>query len=374
MRSTVEVQSGGKAHAPLPGRWAGAARGRRSGRSLRTGLRVKGLIPSAGATICQRSAPTASQVVVSVDEAGYGHVGGIQRCGSIASCPVCAPIIRGQRAAEIDEGVRAQLRKGGRVAMVTATFQHSRNDSLAQSFGDVLDCWSSMWSGGGSQELRAALGMGGQIRVVEATYGEANGWHPHIHALLFLDGSTSVRSVSSRLKQAWASTVERRSGRQVHDVIGLDVSEVTESNDVARYLSKVEGGWGPGCELARADSKKSDGRFTPWEILEAAVDGEAWALRRWIEWEHATYGRRIIQWTPGLRAELGLGRERSDEECSVEEVTGRVVHQVIYTAEVWNLAVDTGREWVLIAQAEQQAVDLGLVRAPVLQVLVELPP
>ena len=80
--------------------------------------------------------------------------------------------------------------------------------------------------------------------------------------------------------------------------------------------------------MARADLKTGRlGGRTPQEILTDALDGgEAKDVRLWKEYEQATFGRKLITWTPGLRKKLiGQVDEVEDQELAEAEVGGEVM-------------------------------------------------
>lgn len=138
---------------------------------------------------------------------------GLVTCGSVWSCPRCSAVIAHTRAEEIAAAVRECQRRGGDVYLLTLTMRHTRRDSLAELWDGLSSGWRSAfgsrtWTG---QKARTAIrngsainisqvvgdaerfGIAGLTRVVEATYGSptagGNGWHLHIHALVFVAGS-----------------------------------------------------------------------------------------------------------------------------------------------------------------------------------------
>jgi len=134
---------------------------------------------------------------------------GLMTCGSVWSCPRCSAVIAHTRAAEIAAAVRECHRQGGSVYLLTLTMRHTSKDRLALLWDGLSAGWRSAfgsrkWTGqrarmveraGKSTLLKGHLGdaelfdVAGMTRVVEATYGApmrgGNGWHLHIHALVF---------------------------------------------------------------------------------------------------------------------------------------------------------------------------------------------
>lgn len=306
--------------------------------------------------------PAGSDVRLALDGAGIAHVGGITRCGSPWSCPLCAPMVREHRAGELDVVLSHHLEMGGGAEFVTVTLPHKPGDSLKSLLETVRKGWTSVvatpaWAGRKNSKtglvdpgLKANLGILGQVKAVEITYG-ANGWHPHAHVLVVTRRPLTDHQraeFEDHVYDRWASFVVKAGFARPSRAHGVDVRPVLarESDggaSLARYLCKVEGGWGAGLELARADVKR--GRKTsetPWEILERAMtDGDAAALELWHEYEQATRGCRALVWSPGLRATLGAGQEITDEEAATDE-PDEVVTEVLVPGEVWVAVVDAG--------------------------------
>lgn len=239
---------------------------------------------------------------VAIANGGQSHASALIRCGSVWACPVCAPKVRSERAKDIAAAVEAWLGLGNQVWMVTATVPHSRGESLATVLDRVQGVWSDTWSGRAAKQLREDLGIVGQIRAMEITTG-SNGWHPHIHGLVFtkalkFDPVTIIKRIQSR----WEAL---GMGSQWQVGVSCDVRQI-ESHGIGQYLGKIEYQWGAGQELARQDLKHRGG-LSPAGLLELASCGESIPFARWIEYERTVAGidgkrRQAIVWSRGLRA------------------------------------------------------------------------
>ncbi len=126
---------------------------------------------------------------------------------------------------------------------------------------------------------------------------------------------------------------------------------------MASYLTKVDGGWGAGLELARSDVKRSAGGFNPWQILgELLETGESCWAARWREYEAATFARRAIVWSPGLRARLlGDEKEQADEELAAAEGADLTLWRVLVERLRWNEAVRSGEVALVLDDVEAAA-------------------
>ncbi|MFC8366208.1 hypothetical protein ACFUIY_40880 [Streptomyces griseorubiginosus] len=329
----------------------------------------------------------ASGVIVAQTAAGTSVVLGLMRCGRIWLCPVCAATIRHKRAEEITEGVVEWIKRGGSAYLVTFTARHASRDQLS----DLMDALQGTrktpdtkrkpgayqrlitggsWAGRpdrGVDGIRDHIGYVGMIRATEVTVGQANGWHPHIHAIVFVGGRTVGERAEKRVvatfeptegqfamwEDHWRATWTRAlqqinpkfrptddcdradcpCGGVGHGVDFKRLHNERDANDLAEYIAKTQDGKAPALELARADLKDAaHGNVTPFELLGRIGDltggvpeGEAagvgsleWNLAKWHEYERATKGRRAIEWTRYLRQILGIeGGDTEDDDLDL---------------------------------------------------------
>lgn len=237
---------------------------------------------------------------------GTAHLSGVQSCGNLASCPVCGPRIRHERALEIQTAGRRHTEEGGGLLFATFTVPHDRGMGLAGTWDLIRDGFSGMLSGRARAELRDRFGVQGFIRATEVTHGGA-GWHPHLHVLLFVDAQWTdtdrVVDLWRWLHERWARAVVRNGGRPPSLTRGVQVIPCRADNDaLGTYLAKIA------TETARADSKVGRaGSRTPMQILaDHAEHHQDRDLELFREWMRAARGRRLIEWSRGLRGALGL--------------------------------------------------------------------
>lgn len=269
---------------------------------------------------CARTPHSLGTVELGVSENGTG-IRGVQRCASIHVCPLCQPKIRAGRAGEIREAARVWVEGGGDLLFLTATVPHDQGDDLDALWRSVSGVWSSIWRHRRWKSLCAQLGLEGYTRTIETNHG-GNGWHPHVHALLFLERPLSrrearlVRGVFSAL---WCEAVEREGWRRPSGQHGVRVDQVDKLDALAAYLGKID------AELARADLKEGrDGSRSPLALLAAAIGGDAQALALWTEFERASKGKLAMTWSRGLKRRLGV-EEVTDQELAEAEVEFQTV-------------------------------------------------
>lgn len=260
--------------------------------------------------------------------AGYA---GLERCSSIWACPHCSAVIRAGRAAEIEQAVTAHQATGGSVVFFTGTVRHHAGDQLEDTLGQVLDSWSRLRRNKGWRLMKKKYAIAHYIRAIEVTRSEKNGWHPHCHALLFLDGDISEENLGqlkADLFHYWSSAVEALGGKRPTEK-GLDLQQCDKDGKVlARYVGKIQEKkkWTAGAEMARFDAKSGRGEsISPFELLDD--DSSISPGRRavlWREYYAATKGRRAITWSRGLKKLYEIG-EKTDEEIQDEAASTTLV-------------------------------------------------
>lgn len=294
---------------------------------------------------------------MSVGELLTAQVSGIQRCGSPWACPMCAPVVRARRAGEIDIGLGGHLAREGGGAFVSMTLRHTVADALKPRLDVVSEAQHSCLTGKRWNRLRRELGVIGSIRAVEITDGR-NGWHPHVH-IVFVTRSpltdVQVEELRRFLLDRWSLIVQRKGFGTLNGTHGVDVRPLTREG-VGEYLGKVDT-WSVGAELTSMTkgSRSSSGRTPYGLLLEAVETGESRLIARWCEYERATFGKRAIVWSPGLRDALGVEDERSDEELAAAEGLDVELLRYLVQAAHWRADVRAGRHGELLDEIEADA-------------------
>ncbi len=299
---------------------------------------------------------TSGAVSIDVGRSLVAHVSGVHRCGSPWACPVCAPVIRQRRAGEIDQALSLHLAAGGGAEFVTLTARHHRADSLSSRLDVVAEALKLTLSGSPWARRRSALGFLGAIRTTEVTWGEANGWHPHCHALFLFDRPLSKAErvdLEEWLFGRWGGVCKRKGLGSITRANGVDVRAVHGAGELGDYLTKVEGGWSAGAELSRTDLKT----HAPIALLrELVATGDRIWLGRWLEYERATFDKRAIRWTPGLRGRLlGVEAEASNTELAASEGADLALLRAIVGRDVWHGHLRDGTTGELLTELEQCA-------------------
>lgn len=261
-------------------------------------------------------APSVS-VVQRGGEGGVSSYRGTCLCGSVWVCPVCSAKITEARREDLDEATETWKGRGGHLGLLSLTFPHCAHDELSQilpRFTKALQRFSM------SRQFRRiwgpAVGLVHRVRATEFTVGP-NGWHPHVHILLFLDKplDSDGGSSSGSLIKAWQSACVRSGLRSPSEVYGVDLRD-------GSYAADYVGKWGISHELAKANVKRGRGdNRTPWDLLRSVLEsGNITDALPFVHYALATKGTRQLCWSKGARADLGLAEEVSDEDLMTDNI------------------------------------------------------
>jgi len=252
-------------------------------------------------------------IVVGVDRGAY--TAGVETCGSVWACPVCAGKVAERRRADIEAVMKAHRAAGGDIWMMTLTVPHNEFQAAGMLRKVVSKAWTKMVSGNPWKRKRAQFGLD-FIKALEATRG-ASGWHPHMHIALLTDSLTTAEKIHLKawLFHRW-SVIVRRLGLLAPSRRAFDFQKAENVNAVGDYIGK----WGADCELAKATTKisKKGGR-SPWQLLADAGEGDTKALFLFREYAHAFKGARHLTWSRGLRERYLEEPELSDVELAMQD-------------------------------------------------------
>lgn len=312
------------------------------------------LLPESRLRVCYRHRVKKSDFV-RVYRRGEGekvstYYKGLQVCGSVWSCPVCAAKIVERKRLELVAAMKAHRAAGGGVMLLTLTVPHTREEEAFEVTDRLLEAFRKF--GQGRQPWTASTpGYVGSVRALEVTHG-INGWHPHLHVLVFTTAPlTDVQRhmLADFLYGRWDAVAQRVGFTSLHRFHGLRLDDGSQAGN---YATK----WGFAEELTKANVKegrREDSR-TPWALLaDYALNGDRAAGGLFIEFVQAFKGKSQLHWSRGLRKHFDLDAEKTDEQIATETVESEDV-----------LAARIGpADWSLIRRHELRGLVLELLRA-----------
>jgi hypothetical protein len=243
---------------------------------------------------------------------------------------------------EVSKGISQAHNMGWESLLVTLTFPHSRNDNLKELLRKQSLASKLFKERAAYKRMRKVYGIKGTIRALETTHSNANGWHPHLHELWFVERGFSIARLRQQLHQAWSKACVDA---------GLECPNLTNGVDVragdfaADYVSK----WGMDYEIAKAHIKKGKKGTSksPFQLLVDYEQGDMQAGALFREYAEAFKGKRQLVWSKGLKKLFGI-EQKSDKEVLDEQKEKAISKITIHRAD-WSAVVrHNAQAYVLI--------------------------
>ena len=250
------------------------------------------------------------------------HLSGVETCGSIWACPVCAARISETRRQEVRLAISKHWEQGGRVYMMAFTAPHHFGQDCKDLKDRISGSWKKLLAGDPWQRIKEQFGIEGYIRALEVTHGK-NGWHPHLHVLFFTETSLTEleeRDLEGRLFERWDRIVNRESGLNCNRAVFR--LELCSTPDAAGdYVAK----WGADSELTKLHTKdaKGGGR-SPWQLLKLAKDGGHRSAYLFRQFYQAFKGARQLTWSKDLKKRFSID-DLTDHEITADDTHDRKI-------------------------------------------------
>jgi hypothetical protein len=205
--------------------------------------------------------------------AQYTH---LQTCGSIWLCAPCAARKAEERRRIMQRmnGKFIEGKDGGSIWMTTYTVSHHDYDALDELLDHFLAARKKMREGRQGMALRRDFDVVGTISVLEVTWSEENGWHPHVHELVYC----RTKGFDADGYEALARPAWKRAAAQEGLSMNMHGFEVRRTyGAVQDYVTKYghqpasEKVWGTESEMVKGHLKQSRAGLTPFAMLNQIV-------------------------------------------------------------------------------------------------------
>ncbi len=300
---------------------------------------------------CHRHVRTdgAMPVLRRLDAAG-ARLGSVKTCGSVWACPVCASKVAELRRRELAFAMQQHVATGGYAYLVTFTFPHYIGQTLEELMEPFTKARQSFQNSRKWKAVMEAAEKIGVVNSLEVTYGAGNGWHPHLHMLVFCkpgafaegeaDDQGRLNSPAiEHLRGEWVRLLEKRQlvdggNRQWASQYGLDVRG---GKKAAEYIAKWghDESWGMSSELTSSHAKTgmrdtwgAADHYTPFQLLAMAGSGDGHATCAFREFVRAFDGKRMLTWSKGLKGYFGIAEMDDDEAAQEQALPLNDEHQV----------------------------------------------
>lgn len=262
---------------------------------------------------------------------------GLMQCGSGWTCPVCTLKIAEKRRQELKSALAKQIKAGGKVQLLTLTFPHEFDMPLAELMEKFDKARQKFKNSRTYKRISAAAGRLGNVASLEVTYGR-NGWHPHLHELLFVE--RSIQGESEKLPERDGFTLLQGealelAGQWCKSLIACGLGSQGQISDMMEHALDLRGGewaaayitafgeeedWGMSSEVIGTGKDANTGNVTPFGLLRLSIKDEQIRVGgEWIDPAHkfkefadAFHGKRLLNWSRGLRAHFDMDEEAAN--------------------------------------------------------------
>jgi hypothetical protein len=289
-------------------------------------------------------------------EHGSISVSNLQTCGSVWDCPVCAARITELRRREVQKAFDAHKESGGFISLVTRTVPHTSLDSLLSMVKRFCFADNFLKKHRAYRKICTAYCIEGTIKTFEITVTYTNGWHLHVHEIIFhskesLQGdalSTNdayksfLKSFESAYYDIWADSAVKAGFSLPSKAHGL---QVQNGDFAAEYIAKwgVErtSTWGVDAEMTKQHIKDSMNGYTPFELIRLYRDTGDKRLEPLLrEYSDTMKGQRQLIWSKGLKDKFAI-KAATDAELS-RKLQDDAEHLGVVSPVQWECIVKSG--------------------------------
>ncbi len=272
---------------------------------------VRSLMPLSRQAKCHRLTRGCDISVLKNTEFNSVKFSGVQTCGSVWSCPICAAKISERRKIEVVSAIEQHLQNQGHLYFLTLTFRHTKEQSLAENLKKQAKALKYFRDSRPYKDIyKKHIGYLGLIRAKEVTWGMSNGWHPHTHEIIFAQNKKSFQSIKRILFPAWSKACVKAGLLPPSYARGLDIRGGDKAGD---YVNKF------GSELTKTHFKKAKGdRYSPFDLLRSYFyEDNKLHGAKFVEFAEHFQGSRQLYWTNGLKAKFYIN-DKNDQELAEE--------------------------------------------------------
>lgn len=298
--------------------------------------------------------------------AGYSNV---QLCSSKWICPICSEIAASAKKEELKQDLVLLEKNSFFAHMLTLTVPHSISDSLEDTLKKLGTAKSKMFKDGLSLENH------GHITSLEVKYSSENGWHPHLHLIVFTDKryeQEDIENVEKEIGLQWQKYCKSVGLREPSLKHGVDLKrgygdKKHNADELIDYVLKDE----LASEMTKSHTK--NGRYnkdsvTPFQLALLAEGDEEKSPFAILfrEYAKAIKGKNNSKKSPKLadllrelKQQLQKEEEKEEQGKGQDEELPILVYEL--TDQEWRLlCADHNAKGKLLVLIEQDILEHGV--------------
>jgi len=262
-------------------------------------------------------------------ESGKGHLWrrldgsstrltGVVTCGSVWTCPVCSARVAEHRREELERAMKFHCSAGGYVYLLTLTAPHEGDLALADFERLFTKALQRFKNSKAFKSFSKTYQRAGSVRSLEITWGAEHGFHIHTHDLVFAaPGLESDQRAIDALRGAWIAVLLKvgLAPQSKVEWMWKRALDLRGGQRAADYVNKFghDAKWGITAEVTRSHAKVGmrevcghKDHVTPFQMLAWAEKGDAEAASLFREFAAVFSGKRMLYWSPHLKAKMGI--------------------------------------------------------------------
>lgn len=247
--------------------------------------------------------------------------GGLKKCHSVFSCPVCSVNLALKRKEQVSTAISEAIKQKINVSMLTLTFSHNKWHKLKFLLDALSDSTIGFFRQMGVRNILKDLGLVGRITRLEDTWGANSGWHPHIHILLFTKKEVDEKRLEVLLEDYWINELQKNdlSGKKG---IALNVQNGLKAE---HYLAKLS------LEMTLSQYKKNPDRISGFGLLHKYLETrDSMYLNLFKERAYALKGKHFLSFSRGLAKQFGIVLKNDKDTSEEIEEQSELVLMLLY--------------------------------------------
>lgn len=279
-------------------------------------------------------------------------------CTSVWACPMCRFKILQKRKSEIIELSKAAQADGLFMGFLTLTMQHNKQvnaDEFRSDIKDLTEAWRYIMSIP-SLKKKIKECRFEYIRALDNRYNLVNGFHPHLHTVVFADTRENVEMIANMIIDYYqARFPEVLRVYQVYEPVYSDPDEKLE-----QYITKsgmAEEITDPGL------NKKSDSSIHPLDTLSLLLKGDygiyskEQCIQIYNDYIRATKRVRSITYSKGFKKRYGIV-DITDEEI-VRDTSDLTEKLMIVSDDILRTLRDKKLMYIILKAMDRYLADKG---------------
>lgn len=285
--------------------------------------------------------------VTIVKQGKHAHYHGLMTCGGVWGCPVCAAAALEDYFYKIKAASNGMINNGYSAAMITFTIPHRQTQTAKQVLSDLNAIMANFQNQPCYNRDCKAAGFGGNIRALEATYGN-NGWHWHFHVISFFNNLTpaAAEDLERQWKWQWYKSCLRIVPNLVQYYDSVESLMANDTSDGVHFSRKHSGAiWLANdaeqcaryiCDAAKElSAQQHKGKFTGhgsgWHMtpLQLLQSDEKHFNDMYFEYVRAAKGKYRIYISPYVRRRCGVDVNAEAERLHAAEAENFTQPEVV---------------------------------------------